>query len=112
LLGLAWSPCIGPTLGAAIGFAALGESLAYAFFVMLAFAAGSATVMLVLAYGARGAIASRRELLAKITPYARPVLGVGLLIVGIGIVFHLNRVVEIWALDHLPTWLIDLSVSI
>lgn len=112
LLGLAWSPCIGPTLGAAIGFAAQGESMAYAFFIMIAFAAGSGTVMLALAYGARSMIASRREWLAKITPYAKPVLAAGLIAVGFSIIFHLDRVVEGWALDVLPTWLVDLSVSI
>ncbi len=30
LLGVAWSPCIGPTLGGAIGLASQGENLAYA----------------------------------------------------------------------------------
>lgn len=112
LLGLAWSPCVGPTLGAAIGFAAQGESLSYAFFIMVSFAAGSATVMLMLAYGARSLIASRRALLGKITPYARPVLGAGLIFVGVSIVFHLDRVAEALLLDYLPPWLIDFSVSI
>ena len=112
LLGVAWSPCIGPTLGAAIGLAAQGESLGYAFAIMMLFSAGAATIMLLLAYGTRSLIASRRALLSQITPYARPVLGVGLVVVGLAIVFHIDRLLEGWALAMLPAWFADLSVSL
>lgn len=112
LLGLAWSPCIGPTLGAAIGFAAQGDNLLYATMVMVGFAAGSATVILGLAYGARAALARRKEALARIMPYAKPVLGAGLVLVGLIIVFHLDRAFESWAVETLPGWFTDLSVSI
>ena len=112
LLGLAWSPCIGPTLGAAIGLAAQGDSLGHAALIMLAFALGSATIGLALSYGARSVLASRRAWLARISPYAKPVLGIALVAVGLMIVFHLDRAFEAWALDTLPAWCTDLSVSI
>lgn len=112
LLGLAWSPCIGPTLGAAIGFAAQGDNLGYAGMIMVSFAAGAVTIVLGLAYGARAALSRRRDLLSRIAPYAKPVLGAGLIIVGLAIIFQLDRAAEAWALDVLPTWLTDLSVSI
>jgi cytochrome c-type biogenesis protein len=112
LLGLAWSPCIGPTLGAAIGFAAQGENIPYAGAIMLAFAAGAATVVLALSYGARSILAGRRSWLSQFSPYAKPVLGVGLVIVGLAIVFHLDRAIEAWAIETLPAWFTDLSVSI
>ena len=111
LLGLAWSPCIGPTLGAAVGFAAQGTNLLEAGLIMAAFAAGSSTVILVLAYGARAALASRR-LLGRVMPYAKPLLGAGLILVGLAIALGLNHVVEGWALETLPAWFTDLSVSI
>lgn len=112
LLGLAWSPCIGPTLGGAIGLAAQGENLLFAFAIMLMFSAGAATVMLGLAYGARSLIASRRALLGRIMPHAKTILGVGLIVVGLGIIFHIDRVLEGWALNALPAWLTDFSVSL
>lgn len=112
LLGLAWSPCIGPTLGAAIGFAAQGENLGYAFAIMLFFSAGAATIMLVLAYGTRQLVAGRKQWLAHISPHAKTILGYGLIVVGVAIVFHLDRVAEAWALQTLPPWLADLSVSL
>ena len=112
LLGLAWSPCIGPTLGAAIGFAAQGENLGYAFMIMVMFSLGSATIMLGLAYGTRSLIGSRRDVLSAIAPHAKTILGIGLLIVGVAIVFHFDRIAEGWAVEYLPTWLVDLSVII
>ena len=41
LLGAVWSPCVGPTLGGAIGLAASGENLLQATFTMLAFGLGA-----------------------------------------------------------------------
>lgn len=112
LLGLAWSPCIGPTLGAAIGFAAQGENLLYAFLIMVTFSMGAATIMMGLAYGTRGLIGSRGNFLSAIAPHAKKILGVGLIVVGFAIVFHLERIAEGWAVENLPEWLVNLSVSI
>lgn len=112
LLGLAWSPCIGPTLGGAIGLAAQGESLVYAGLIMAFFALGAVTIILALAYGTRAALSGRRALLITLAPHAKTVLGVGLVVVGLAIIFHLDRMIEAWALDILPPWLIDLSVSL
>lgn len=112
LLGLAWSPCIGPTLGAAIGLAAQGENLGFAFSIMVMFSAGAATVMLALAYGTRSLISGRKALLARITPHAKTLLGWGLIVVGLAIVFQLDRLAEGWALAVLPAWFTDISVSI
>lgn len=112
LLGLAWSPCIGPTLGAAIGFAAQGENLGYAGLVMAGFAAGAGTVFLALAYGARAALTSRRDLLSRLMPYAKPILGAGLIAIGLAVVFHLDRAAEAFVLNTLPAWFTELSVSI
>jgi cytochrome c-type biogenesis protein len=112
LLGLAWSPCIGPTLGAAIGFAASGENLLNAFGIMLAFSAGAAGVVLALAYGTRGLIAQRKAWLMAIMPHAKTILGVGLILVGLASVLHFDRIAEAWAVENLPAWLNDLSVSL
>lgn len=112
LLGVAWSPCIGPTLGGAIGLAAQGEDLAGALAVMLAFSAGTATVLLALAYGARALLARRRELLGRLVPHAKRILGIGLFVVGLIIVFHIDRLVERWAVETLPSWFTEASISL
>ncbi len=112
LLGAVWSPCVGPTLGGAIGLAASGEGLAQATVTMLAFGVGVSTVLVALAYGSRRAVSARRERLAAWMPWAKPLMGAILLVVGIAILFHLDRMIEGWLLDRMPVWLQDLSVSV
>ena len=112
LLGVVWSPCVGPTLGGAIGLAASGEGLVHAGVTMLAFGAGISTLLAGLAYGSRELLVSRRRRLAAWMPWAKPIMGGALLIVGLAVFFHFERVVEIWLLDRMPGWLLALSVSI
>ena len=40
LIGIVWSPCVGPTLGAAISFAAQSTNLIWSFSIMVFFALG------------------------------------------------------------------------
>ena len=110
LLGAVWSPCIGPTLGGAIGLAASGESLVQATATMLFFGFGVATILLVLAYGSREVLTSRHARLSQWMPWAKPFMGFVLLLVGLTLFFHWNRYIEVWMLDVMPIWLQDLSV--
>jgi len=112
LLGAVWSPCIGPTLGAAISLASQGESLVRAGAIMTAFSLGVATIMLALAYGARAAIRGRQEKLRTLAGSARPILGGVFVLVGVGILFNVHHAIDAWALDHMPIWLQDLSVAL
>jgi cytochrome c biogenesis protein CcdA len=112
LLGAVWSPCIGPTLGAAISLAAQGQSLGRAFLIMVFFAAGVATLILALGYGARGLLLRNRALMQRIAENARPVMGAVFALVGLALLFRLHHVAEAWLLSVLPAWLIDLSVSL
>ena len=54
LLGVVWSPCSGPTLGAAVGLAAQSSTAPQAAVVMSMFGLGAATPILAIAYGSRG----------------------------------------------------------
>lgn len=112
LLGAVWSPCIGPTLGAAISLASQGESLVQAGLTMTSFALGVSTVILGLAYGARSLLQRNRALMMSLATKARPILGVIFVATGLAILFKFHHVVEAWAVQNLPAWLIDLSVSL
>jgi cytochrome c biogenesis protein CcdA len=112
LLGAVWSPCIGPTLGGAIALASQGQDLVRAGLVMAAFAGGVATLILVIGYGARAALLRNRAAMHRIARAARPALGAVFVAVGLSILFGLHHVVEAWALDVMPIWLQDLSVSL
>ncbi len=112
LLGAVWSPCIGPTLGAAISLASQGESLLRAGLSMVGFAAGVSTIILALGYGARSLLQRNRARMMMLAQRARPVLGAVFAATGLAIFFHLDRLVEAWAVENFPAWLIDLSVSL
>ena len=48
----------------------------------------------------------------RIAARARPILGAVFIAVGLMILFRLHHVIEAWALDVLPYWLTDFSVSL
>lgn len=110
LLGAVWSPCIGPTLGGAIGLAASGEGLLQAAVTMVFFGLGVSVVLLALAYGSREVVTGRRNTMMKALPWARPLMGVVLILVGLALLFRVNHMIDIWLLDRMPVWLQDLSV--
>jgi len=112
LLGAVWSPCIGPTLGSAIGLASQGENLAWATAIMVFFALGVSSIILALGYGARAAIQRRQAALRVIAAKSRPIMGAVFVAVGLGILFRVHHLIEAWAVQTLPAWLIDLSVSL
>ncbi|GGE36691.1 cytochrome C biogenesis protein CcdA [Primorskyibacter flagellatus] len=112
LLGAVWSPCVGPTLGGAISLASQGESLWWASAIMLAFAAGVSTLILALGYGARATLMRHQTLMRRIATLSRPLLGAIFLATGLAILFRLHHLAEVWALQVLPAWLLDLSVSL
>jgi cytochrome c biogenesis protein CcdA len=112
LLGAVWSPCIGPTLGAAIALASSGGSLVAAGVTMTAFATGVATVMLAIAFGARAALARNRARMQALATRARPILGWAFVAVALLILSGGTQAIERAALRILPNWLQDLSVSL
>ena len=112
LLGAVWSPSIGPTLGSAIALAAQGESLLLATTIMTMFALGVGTIILALAYGAQNLVQRHQALVQKAALWSRPILGGTFVLIGTALLFRVHHSLEAWALQTLPPWLIDLSVSL
>lgn len=112
LLGVVWSPCIGPTLGGAISLASQGQSLGWAAMIMAAFVLGVSTLILGLSYGARSALQRRQAVMRKLAETARPILGAVFVLVGLMIFFKIHHLIEAWAVASLPEWLVDLSVAL
>lgn len=112
LLGVVWAPCVGPTLGAAIALAAEGRDLGEVAVVMAAFGLGISTVLLVIAFAARGALASWRERMMKTGGVGKMVLGALLLAIGVFILTGVDRKIEAYALDHLPDWMTEWSTAL
>ncbi len=112
LLGAVWSPCVGPTLGGAIALASQGESLGFATAIMIAFALGVSTIILALGYGARSALQKRQALMRKIATRARPIMGIAFIAIGAMLFFQVHHFIEAALIQIMPTWLLNLSVSL
>ena len=110
LLGMVWSPCIGPTLGGAIALASQGENLGYVTLIMLAFALGVSTLIIGLGVGAHEAIRRRAQALRGLAERSKPIIGATFVAVGLMLFFQVHHVIEGWLLDIMPIWLQDLSV--
>lgn len=111
LLGAVWSPCIGPTLGGAIAMASQGSNLVWATAIMMSFALGVSTVIMLLATVSRETLFKRRDLLQSLSGGARQIMGFLLVGLGLFLFFGLHHYFEIWAINNLPYWFQDLSVK-
>lgn len=109
MLGLVWSPCVGPTLGAAVTMAAGGHSAGQALATMFAFGVGAAVPMGLLVYGSRAAIGNKRKTMAAVGQRGKQVMGVGLLLVGGLVLTGGDKWLETVLTSHMPMWLIDLT---
>jgi cytochrome c biogenesis protein CcdA len=112
LLGAVWSPCVGPTLGAAIGLASTSSagSTMRAAASMFAFGVGSALPLIATAYASRRMLSARSVLLTAGTT-GKLVLGGTLLCMGGLVLFGVDKQIEAAVLARLPQWWIDLLAS-
>ncbi|CAA7625110.1 cytochrome c biogenesis CcdA family protein [Magnetospirillum sp. UT-4] len=106
LLGAVWSPCTGPTLGAAVGLAGSRDTLAEAGLVMAVFAAGAASPVLALAYG----LSSWKQALGRLAQRGKPVLGGVLLAVGLLVLSGADKALETALVAIMPDWLVAATV--
>ena len=108
-LGLVWSPCVGPTLGAAITLASQGRHLGQIGLLMLLFGLGAGTPLLVIGTLSREAVVRMRGTLMATGQRGKWLLGGALVLMGVFILTGWERGVEVWMLDHSPQWLTDLT---
>jgi len=73
------------------------------------FGIGVSIALLALAYGSRTAIGARRDRLRNIAKWAKPVMGVALLWVGIMILTGWDRALEEVLVNAMPMWLVRLT---
>jgi cytochrome c-type biogenesis protein len=109
LLGAVWSPCVGPTLGAASILAAQGRDLGVVGATMLSFGLGAGLPLAALGLLSREAMLRWRTHLAAGSARAKSVFAVLLVGIGFLIVSGLDKRVETLAVDHSPQWLTNLT---
>jgi cytochrome c-type biogenesis protein len=109
VLGVVWSPCVGPTLGAATTLASQGKSLPQVLLLMLIFGIGAAAPLVALGSLSRSRFVAIRGRLLSAGHYGKLVFG--LILVGTGILIATGRdkSLEAWLLDLSPEWLTRLT---
>jgi cytochrome c biogenesis protein CcdA len=109
LLGAAWSPCVGPTLGAASVLAARSENLLAVAITMFAFGLGAALPLLAIGVMSREVLARWRDRLLAAGRRGKVAMGVVLVAVGALILSDLDRRIESSLVHASPAWLTDLT---
>lgn len=109
LLGAVWSPCVGPTLGAASVLAARGESLGAVMLTMLAFGIGAGIPLVLLGLVSRERMIRMRQRMLTAGTGGKLILGGLLLLVGLAILTGLDKAVETRLVDLSPEWLTRLT---
>jgi cytochrome c-type biogenesis protein len=109
LLGAVWSPCVGPTLGAASLLAAQGRDLPQVAASMLVFGLGAALPLLVIGMVSREALQRWRQQILSVGQSVKVALGALLVLMGILVLAGLDRRVEAALVDASPQWLTDLT---
>lgn len=109
LLGAVWSPCVGPTLGAASLLAAQGKDLGRVTLVMIVFGIGAALPLLLLGMVSREVMLRWRERLRRTGQGGKAILGGVLVVMALLILSGGDRALETALVNASPTWLTQLT---
>lgn len=109
LLGAVWSPCVGPTLGAASMLAAQGTDLGQVWLTMALFGFGAGLPLALLGASSRQAMMRWRDRLLAGGKWPKMALGGALAAVGLLIVTNLDKQVEAALVAASPAWLTALT---
>ncbi|WP_225708190.1 cytochrome c biogenesis CcdA family protein [Bradyrhizobium cenepequi] len=111
LLGAVWSPCVGPTLGAASLLAAQGKDFWHVAAVMITFGVGAALPLLVLDIVSREAMMRWRDRLHRSGRGGKTLLGAILFAIGLLILSGADRRLEAFLVEVSPEWLTQLTTQ-
>jgi len=105
LLGSVWTPCAGPTLGAASLLAAQGKDFGQVLAVMLAFGLGTALPLLALGFASRATLLRLRGGMMGAGKTGKALLGGGLVAVALLMLTGLDHPLEAFLTNASPLWL-------
>ncbi|UZE49184.1 cytochrome c biogenesis CcdA family protein [Rhodopseudomonas sp. P2A-2r] len=111
LLGAVWSPCVGPTLGAASLLAAQGKDLLRVALTMIVFGIGAALPLVLLGELSRATLMRLRTRLLSAGKFGKSLLGVAFIVIGVAIVSGADKTIEAVLVNTSPPWLTELTTS-
>lgn len=109
VLGVVWSPCVGPTLGAAVMLASQGSHLLQVALLMGIFGLGAALPVVTLTYVSRSATAKMRGKLIQAGKAGKIAMGVIMIAIAGLILSGADKDIEAWLVNHSPAWLSALT---
>lgn len=109
MLGAVWSPCVGPTLGAAVALASRGESLLSVFIVMVVFSISAVIPLIAIGLVSRQSFKNKREKIANFASKSKIIMGVCLIAISVIVLTGLDKAVETFLVEISPEWLTDLT---
>jgi cytochrome c biogenesis protein CcdA len=109
LLGAVWSPCVGPTLGAASLMAARGEDLGQVGLTMLAFGIGAGLPLAALGALSREKLLGLRERMMAAGQGAKTALGLVVVAVALLVLTGWDKLIEARMVELSPAWLTALT---
>jgi cytochrome c-type biogenesis protein len=111
LLGAVWSPCVGPTLGAASLLASQGQDLPRVTLTMVVFGIGAGLPLVLLGLLSRATLMRVRSKLMSAGKLGKGLLGAAFILTGVAIVFGADKRIEAVLVEASPQWLTDLTTS-
>ena len=111
LLGAAWSPCVGPTLGAASLLASQGHDLPRVALTMAVFGIGAALPLVLLGLLSRASLMRLRSRLMSAGKFGKGLLGAAFIVIGAAIVSGADKRIEATLVAASPAWLTELTTS-
>jgi cytochrome c biogenesis protein CcdA len=109
LLGAIWSPCAGPTLGAASLMAAHADRLWLVAATMLAYGVGAATPLLAIGLVSRETLARWRRGMLAAGRGLKQAMGAALLVLGLVMLVGWDKVIEARLVEASPAWMTALT---
>jgi cytochrome c-type biogenesis protein len=111
LLGAVWSPCVGPTLGAASLLAAQGQNLGQVAITMVSFGLGVAVPLVVIGMMSREVLMRWRGRMLSSGSVMKSAIGVLFVLTGVMIISGQDKLLESVLVEASPEWLTTLTTK-
>ena len=111
LLGLIWSPCVGPTLGAAVTIASQGSDLIKVAIMMAIFGLGATLPIVILGLLSREAMLKAKVKLQGASGIGKKIFGMLLIVVSLTILIGQDKKAEEILNQYSPDWLTSLTTT-
>lgn len=111
LLGTVWSPCVGPTLGAASLLASQGKDIFHVALTMIVFAIGVGIPLVIIGLLSRSVLQRSRGTLLAASRTFKSIIGIILVVLGGLILTGYDKHIEAALVAASPEWLTHLTTQ-